>query len=323
MLELPDDRGFVAEPEEGRLVRDRGGEDARVAMAARLRDPGPPAPVHTPTDGTASGPLDPRPGYRRTMSTRRMFLCGTAAVVGAAFTGCRTAPAPEAAFTTFVVGEFGGVDGRRNLVEVAPDGVALVTGRTVAAGRLADDLMDRARRLLVSVDFRREVAESADRDDTPARCSDQVTWSVAMGELRSTIPDRCGSGPGTDRKVTAEVITLVRDAIAGRFAAPLGPGAPDLLACRLAVRTDQDYRIRLEPTGRLILDRSGRQTTHQLEATDRDALRLLLPRLISRPGSCRAEAPFQLTITDTAVCAAGDRDGFNAVVRVLIDAVGL
>ena len=237
--------------------------------------------------------------------------------MGVPLTGCRSASAPDAAFTTFVVGEFGGVDGRHNLVEVAPDGVTLVTGRTVAAGRVDDDLVARARELLISPEFQREVAETAESDHSPGRCSDQVTWSVAMGELRSTILDSCGSGPRADRTVTAQIIDLVREAGQGRFAAPLGAGAPDLTAARLTADTGETYRITLEPAGVLTLDRAGARTTHQLEPAGRDALRLLLPRLLARPGSCRTGAPLQLTVADTNVCASGDRDAYNAVVRLL------
>ena len=244
--------------------------------------------------------------------------------MGVPLTGCRPGPVSEAAFGPFVVGEFGGVDGRRNQVEVARTGTTLVTGRLVAAGRIDNDLVEQARRILTSTEFRREVADSTvTGDDINQRCSDQVTWSVSMGELRSSIPDRCGSGTGPDRTATAQVISLVRDAAQGRFAGPLGPAAPELVGCRLGVRSRETYAIDLEPDGRLILDRDGGRTVHELESSGRDALRLLLPRLIARPGTCRADAPIQLSVADTNVCASGDRDAYNAVVRLLRITVGV
>jgi hypothetical protein len=53
---LPDDRGFAPEPEAAGVLRDRGGEDARVAMEVRLRDQRSIAAAHTPTATSTATP---------------------------------------------------------------------------------------------------------------------------------------------------------------------------------------------------------------------------------------------------------------------------
>lgn len=46
--------------------------------------------------------------------------------------------APSEPFGDFSLGEFGGIDGRQNIVHVRADGVALLVSRMPAAGRLSD-----------------------------------------------------------------------------------------------------------------------------------------------------------------------------------------
>jgi hypothetical protein len=53
------------------------------------------------------------------------------------------AAAPSDPFGDFVVGEFGGIDGRQNILYVRADGVALLVSRAPAAGKLSDRTMSR------------------------------------------------------------------------------------------------------------------------------------------------------------------------------------
>jgi len=96
-------------------------------------------------------------------------------VAGCSLIGRAAVPAEP--FGDFVVGEFGGIDGRQNILYVRADGVALLVSRAPAAGKLSDRTMSRLQTLLTSGQFRQEVARDAKRKQrapVPV-CADQVT----------------------------------------------------------------------------------------------------------------------------------------------------
>ena len=122
------------------------------------------------------------------------------AIIGAAvllvLTGCSLVgpvAVPSEPFSDFVVGEFGGIDGRQNIVYVRADGVALLVSRQPAAGRLSGQSLGRLRTLLTSDQFRQEVAADAQRKKrapVPV-CADQITTEVTMGSLSMSRSDPC------------------------------------------------------------------------------------------------------------------------------------
>jgi hypothetical protein len=69
--------------------------------------------------------------------------------------------APSEPFQDFTVREFGGIDGRQNILYVRTDGVALLISPTPAAGRLSDQELSRLQILLTSKQFRKEVKREA------------------------------------------------------------------------------------------------------------------------------------------------------------------
>ena len=125
------------------------------------------------------------------------------AIMGAAvllvITGCSlTGPGavPSEPFGDFVVGEFGGIDGRQNILYVRADGVALLVSRQPASGRLSDQTLGRLRSLLTSPQFQQEVAEAQRKERAPVPvCADQITTEVTMGGLSMSRSDPCGDKP--------------------------------------------------------------------------------------------------------------------------------
>ena len=97
-------------------------------------------------------------------------MLATAALLSAA--GCSLVgptAAPAEPFGDFVVGEFGGIDGRQNILHVRADGVALLISRAPAAGRLSDQKLSRLQTLLTSEQFREEVARAGSTETANTR----------------------------------------------------------------------------------------------------------------------------------------------------------
>jgi hypothetical protein len=105
------------------------------------------------------------------------------AVAGCSLIGPSTVPSEP--FSDFSVGEFGGIDGRQNVLYVRADGVALLISRMPASGRLSEQALQRLQTLLTSRQFRQEVARETQRkSQAPAPvCTDQITTEVTMGGL--------------------------------------------------------------------------------------------------------------------------------------------
>ena len=116
-------------------------------------------------------------------------------VAGCSLTGSLATPSEP--FSDFTVGEFGGIDGRQNILHVRADGVALLVSRVPAAGRLSDQKLTRLRTVLTSEQFGKEVANAARRKPrtTDQVCSDLITNEVTMGTLSMSRTEPCGQEP--------------------------------------------------------------------------------------------------------------------------------
>jgi hypothetical protein len=160
---------------------------------------------------------------------------------------------PSEPFGDFAVGEFGGIDGRQNIVYLRADGVALLVSRQPAAGRLSGQTLSRLRTLLTSDQFRQEVAADAQRKQrapVPV-CSDQITIEVTMGDLSMSRSDPCREisepTPAFD-----EITGILAPALRGDFdgptdtngAAAISDVAAAYPAPRSAGLCDQDRRRR-------------------------------------------------------------------------------
>jgi hypothetical protein len=94
--------------------------------------------------------------------------------------------APPEPFGDFSV-EFGGIDGRQNILYVrSADGVALLISRASAAGQLSDQSLTRLQQLLTSRQFREEVTREAQRKSKASEpvCADQITTEVTWAACR-------------------------------------------------------------------------------------------------------------------------------------------
>jgi hypothetical protein len=79
---------------------------------------------------------------------RRVAVLMTAAALAVA--GCSLigpSAVPSEPFSDFSVGEFGGIDGRQNVLYVRADGVALLISRMPAAGRLSEQALQQLQTL--------------------------------------------------------------------------------------------------------------------------------------------------------------------------------
>jgi hypothetical protein len=221
-----------------------------------------------------------------------------------------TSAAPSEEFGDFSVGEFGGIDGRQNIVYVRSDGVALVISRMPAAGRLSDQEMSRLKTLLTSKEFRQEVRREAERKaKSPAPvCSDQITTEVTMGRLWMSRTGPCGT-EAFPAPAFEEIMSIVAPAMDGNFDGPVDTAEPPLrpmLLERLQVQDQPAYRIKTDAAGRVMITTAGRKSElHDLSIQQRDTVRLLLARLIETPVvPCTSTAHYQLHI-DTALNTSG------------------
>ncbi len=275
------------------------------------------------------------------MSARSPVAAGLAAFLAAVclVTGCSvlfptvqpSLPPPEP-FGEFAVGEFGGVDGRQNILRVQPDGAAVLISREPAAGRLNGNDLARLRELLTSEQFRLEVAREAQDRQDPMRCSDQIITEVRMGDLALSRSGPCGAKERPPTPAFTEILSLVASARKGRFAAPLGDTAPPLVPVelrRLGGAGRLGYRIDVAADGGgsiTIKDppaHSGRLTVGQ-----QDVLRLLLPILdAAAVTACSSTESYQIRIDDSAPRAdcswRRSQPEVRAVVTVLEAAFGV
>jgi hypothetical protein len=263
-------------------------------------------------------------------------------VLAAAFltvTGCSLIgplAAPSEPFSDFSVGEFGGIDGRQNILHVrAADGAALLISRAPAAGQLSDESLSRLRELLTSKQFREEVTREAQRKSkAPAPvCSDQITTEVTMGSLSMSRTEPCGK-ESQPTPAFDEIVSIVAPAMQGNFDGPVETAEPRLLPMRLERLQVQDqpaYTIRIDAAGRAMITIAGRRSElHDLSIQQRDTVRMLLARVIEKAVvPCTLTAHYQLYVdTEPAVsgpdCAFPQRQPeFRALTVLLETAFGV
>lgn len=213
------------------------------------------------------------------LGRRAASLLATAALLAVA--GCSLV-GPTAArgepFGDFTVGEFGGIDGRQNILHVRADGVALLISRAPAGGRLSDQKLRPLQTLLTSEQFREEVARAAQSPTSGVVCTDQITKEVTMGDLSMCRTEPCGEEtrptPAFD-----EVISIVALALRGTFDGPVETTEPPLVPLHLERSGLQDqprYTMMIDATGRgTMTPSSGGSTQRELTVQQRGTLRLL------------------------------------------------
>jgi hypothetical protein len=232
---------------------------------------------------------------------------------------------PPAKFGDFAVGEFGGVDGRQNILRVRADGAALYISREPAAGRLSEGDLERLRTLLTSEQFRRESALDGGNGGPPS-CTDQIITEVRMGSLAVNRTGPCGAESAPAAPAFEEILAITEPARQGVFAAPVGVTGPRLVPVRLErlAQTNQPgYVITVDARGRASIAEQGEPTRKALLTSEQqDTLRLLLPLLDegSVPG-CDSPECYQLRIDNGDVrpdCSGRGRyPEYRAVVAVL------
>jgi hypothetical protein len=262
------------------------------------------------------------------------------ALVAAAVTvgGCALAAAlasPSEPFSNFTVGEFGGIDGRQNILHVRTDGVALLVSRVPAAGTLSDQKLSRLRILLTSEQFGKEVANAARHRPrtTEQVCSDLITNEVTMANLSMSRTEPCGEesrpAPAFD-----EILSIVAPAMRGDFDGPVETAEPRLSPVRLErteLQNHSGYIIKVDAVGRGTITRAGGGSKQRdLSGQQRDTLRLLAARIIEEPVvPCTSTAHYRLHIeTEPAIsgpdCGFRERQPeFGALTAVLEDAFDL
>jgi hypothetical protein len=244
------------------------------------------------------------------------------AVIGAAvllvLTGCGLVDhvaVPSEPFGDFAVGEFGGIDGRQNIVYVRADGVALLVSRQPAAGRLSGQTLSRLRTLLTSDQFRQEVAADAQRKKRAAVpvCSDQITIEVTIGDLSMSRSDPCRE-KSEPTPAFDEITGILAPALRGDFDGPADTAKPQLfptLLERIQLQDRPAYVIKINAAGRAKIMISGQTSEwHSLSVQQRDTVRLLVARVIEEPVSpCTSQAYYRLQV-DKEPTAEGPDCGF-------------
>jgi hypothetical protein len=267
---------------------------------------------------------------------RALAIIGAAALL--VLTGCSLigpVAVPSEPFGDFVVEEFGGIDGRQNILYVRADGVALLVSRQPAAGRLSNQTLGRLRTLLTSDQFRQEVARDAERKKrapVPV-CADQITTEVTMGSLSMSRSDPCREKP-EPTPAFDEITSMVAPALRGNFDGPADTAEPRLLPMSLQRTQFQDrpaYAIKVDAAGRAMIMISGRTSEwHSLSVQQRDTVRLLVARVIEKPvAPCTSQADYRLYV-DTEPAVEGPDCGFpqrqlefHALTAMLEDAFGV
>lgn len=267
---------------------------------------------------------------------RRVGVLAAAAaltVAGCSLTGPLATPSEP--FSDFTVGEFGGIDGRQNILHVRADGVALLVSRVPAAGRLSDQKLTRLRTLLTSEQFGKEVANAARHKPrtTEQVCSDLITNEVTMGNLSISRTEPCGQEP---RPAPAfdEILSIVAPAMRGDFDGPVETAEPRLFPVRLErmkLQNHAGYMIKVDAAGRgTITGAGGGSKQRDLSVQQRDTLRLLVARIVEEPVvPCTSTVYYRLHIeTEPAIsgpdCGFRERQPeFRALTVLLEDAFDL
>jgi hypothetical protein len=243
-----------------------------------------------------------------------LVAAATLTVAGCSLIGPLATPSEP--FSDFSVGEFGGIDGRQNILYVrAADGVALLISRAPAAGKLSDQSLRRIQELLTSKQFREEVTRAAQRKSKAPEpvCSDQIMTEVTMGSLSMSRTEPCGD-KSEPTPAFDEILSIVDPAMHGNFDGPVDTAEPRLLPMRLERLQAQEqpaYTIRIDTAGRAMITIAGLASElHELSIQQRDTVRLLQARLIDEPVvPCTSTAHFQLHV-DTEPAVAGRDCGF-------------
>ena len=245
------------------------------------------------------------------------------------------AAVPSEPLGDFVVGEFGGIDGRQNILHVRTDGVALLVSRAPAA-RQAERPDNEPASITADVkQFRREVARDAKRKErapVPV-CADQITTEVTMGNLSMSRSDPCQE-ESEPTPAFDEILSLVAPALDGNFDGPVDSTEPRLFPLRLERIQAHDqpaYTITVDAAGRAMITVSGRTSElHALSVSERDTLRLLLARVIEKPvAPCTVPASYRLHVekeapVDGADCAFPERQPeFHALAAMLENDFGV
>jgi hypothetical protein len=224
----------------------------------------------------------------------------TLAVAGCSLIGPSAVPSEP--FRDFSVGEFGGIDGRQNILYVWADGVALLISRMPASGRLSEQALQRLQTLLTSRQFRQEVAREARRkSQAPAPvCTDQITTEVMIGGLSMSRTEPCGE-KSEQTPAFDEILSIVTPAMRGSFDGPVDSAEPRLLSMRLQRLQLQDqpaYTIKVDASARAMITIAGRRSElHELSIQQRDTVRLLLARVIEKPVvPCTTTAHYRLQV---------------------------
>jgi hypothetical protein len=240
---------------------------------------------------------------------------------------------PSEPFSDFSVGEFGGIDGRQNILYVrAADGVALLISRAPVAGQLTDQSLSRLQELLTSQQFREEVRREAQRKSkAPAPiCSDQITTEVTIGSFSMSRTEPCVE-KSEPTPAFDEILSIVAPAMQGNFDGPIDTTEPRLLPMRLERLQIQDqpaYTIRIDAAGRAMITIAGRASElHELSIQQRDTVRLLQARVIDEPVlPCTSTAYYQLHVeSEPAVSGpdCGRQPEFRALTVLLETAFGV
>lgn len=236
-------------------------------------------------------------------------------------------PVPAVPFGEVTMTEAGGVDGRRNIVVLRPDGVALAITREPAAGRLAPATMARIEELFASEQFRVEAARKVEQS---SRCADEIYRRVALGPISVTRGTSCDAPKGEPLPAYRELVQLLDPALRGEFDGPVDDPDPELPEVTLA-RTgevDDPYAIVVDPDGSARLTRPDIPSTQaELTQSGRDALRMLLVRISAAPRRARAGKDlYRLSFTGTAVNPSEIPEASPevwAVIALLEDAFGV
>ena len=242
---------------------------------------------------------------------------------------------PSEPFGDFAVGEFGGIDGRQNILYVRPDGVALLVSRAPAAGQFSDQTRERLMTLLTSSQFRKEVEREAQRkSQTPVPvCADQITTQVTMGSLSMARTEPCGD-KSEPTPAFDEIVSIVAPALGGNFDGPVESAEPRLVPMRLERLPLQDqpaYTIKVDGVGRAMITIAGRESElHTLSVEQRDTLRLLLGRLTAKPAApCTSKARYRLNVDTEPPVSAADcgfperQPEFGALTSLMENAFGV
>jgi hypothetical protein len=221
---------------------------------------------------------------------------------------------PSEPFGDFSVGEFGGIDGRQNILRVRADGVALLISRAPAAGRLSDQKLGRLRALLTSEQFRKEVAAQRTPKTTEQVCSDLITNEVTMGNLSMSGTEPCGEEP-RPAPTFEEIVSIVAPAMRGDFDGAVETTEPRLHPIRLErmqLENQAGYMIKLDAAGRGTITRTGGESKQrELSVQQRDTLRLLMARIIEEPVvPCTSTVHYRLDIA-TEPAISGPDCGFR------------